>query len=107
MTEKTYRDFVEITTLGRHHNLLCVIKLFEDTPLRKTELVKISDLEQLMKHSKNGLTTRPPLYYWKEDDDSKIFEYSKDSTPLTIQEMVENCESVRLWMKEYYPENVI
>lgn len=105
--EMTYRDFTEAVVLGNQEVLNYCIVLFEDTPLRETRLIRIRDLEQITKHAKKPMLIKPALFYNEKRNGNEYFTIDEDNKRLTVQELIDNCEGVRLWFKEYHPEHVI
>lgn len=96
-----YRYYVKLYKFGLLNEEIFVIEIFSDTNIRRTQFVKISTLEGIVKHTKN-LNLIPELYFI---EDGKI-EVVKEEI-LNVQDLIDNCESVRLWFKEYHPEYLV
>lgn len=102
----TYRKHAKRITIG-DQNTFYVIVLFEDTPLRDVQMLRITDLEQIVKHSESPMDERPPLFYWKSRNDKRLFKPIQVHQFIKVRDLIDLCEGVKLWFGEYHPEYII
>jgi len=81
------------------------LKIFEDTPLRDKRYIKIKTLSELL--DIEAMNYPPNMFYWKTEGESTTWEYDDEATDLSVQQLIDNCESVKAYCRDFYPDRVV
>ncbi|UOK16795.1 hypothetical protein [Vibrio phage phiKT1024] len=102
-------DYIEVISL-KNGDSFTLLRLFSDTSLRETCYIKVSQLYEILKFSSAVELSRKSANFWvfeKTPNGDTHLVYNDEISNLSYQNLVDECNEVKMFCKKYFPEMVI
>lgn len=102
-------DYIEIVSL-MNGDSFTLLRLFSDTSLRETCYIKVSQLYEILKFASCQDLSQKSAIFWVYEKTTKgdtRLVYKDEISNLSYQNLIDECNEVKMFCKKYFPEMVI